>query len=75
LFQTATGLFRWPRAAAVPESVAEPVVRRREPPAEPVFTPRPGELAMEMERPPEPRVMAVGDAELDIPAFLRRQSS
>ena len=80
LFQTATGLFR---KRAVPAAVAEPEpvpARRREPMTveatqEAWPSGRSGELAMEAERPREARTMAVDDGGLDIPAFLRRQSS
>jgi cell division protein FtsZ len=77
LFQTATGLFR---KRATPAPMPEAPVRRREPLAtEPAHemsgTARTGELTMEAERPQERRMMAVDDGGLDIPAFLRRQSS
>jgi len=72
LFQSATGLFRKRAVAApVPEM---PPVRRREP-AEPVQMAPAGELVMEAERPAERRATALDDGGLDIPAFLRRQSS
>jgi len=80
LFQTATGLFRKRTASAV-EPAPEPVVaRRREPVAgEPGVSAHTGaqvgDLTMEAERPPERRTMAVDDGGLEIPAFLRRQSS
>jgi cell division protein FtsZ len=74
LFQSATGLFR-KRAASAP--VPEMPVRRREPmTAEQVGQmAQAGELVMEAERPMERRTMAVDESGLDIPAFLRRQSS
>jgi hypothetical protein len=72
LFQSATGLFR-KRAIAAP--VPEPIVRRREPMAiEAGQMASAGELVMEAERPPV-RSAALDSGELDIPAFLRRQSS
>jgi cell division protein FtsZ len=74
LFQQATGLFR---KRPVLDPAPDVVVRRREPIAvEPVQTAAPaGELVMEAERPAERRAMALDDSGLDIPAFLRRQSS
>ena len=72
LFQSATGLFR---KRAVPVTTQEPAVRRREPMTEPAQMATSGELVMEAERPVERRSMAVDDGGLDIPAFLRRQSS
>ncbi len=73
LFQTATGLFR---KRATPAQEPEPVARRREPTAvEQAPATHSGELVMEAERPPERRTMAVDDGGLEIPAFLRRQSS
>jgi cell division protein FtsZ len=73
LFQHATGLFRKrPTFPPTPEAV----VRRREPVATEVVQAAPaGELVMEAERPIERRTMAVDESGLDIPAFLRRQSS
>ncbi len=73
LFQHATGLFRKrPMFTAAPETV----VRRREPVAtEPVHTLQVSELVMEPERPIERRTVALDESGLDIPAFLRRQSS
>jgi len=72
LFQSATGLFR-KRATAAP--APEPIVRRLEQPtAEPIQMASAGELVMEAERPPA-RSAALDSGELDIPAFLRRQSS
>jgi cell division protein FtsZ len=74
LFQSATGLFR-KRAVSAP--VPETPVRRREPvaaeAAAPVHMPS-GELAMD-ERPPMARGSGIDTGDLDIPAFLRRQSS
>ena len=70
LFQSATGLFR---KRAVSSPVPEMPVRRREEPTTRMALP--GELVMEAERPMERRAMAVDDSGLDIPAFLRRQSS
>ena len=73
LFQHATGLFR-KRPAFSP--APDVVVRRREPVAtEPVQIAQAGELVMETERPIERRAMALDESGLDIPAFLRRQSS
>jgi cell division protein FtsZ len=78
LFQTATGLFR-KRATAVLAPEAQ--VRRMEPLAmEPAYAAPAGmqmgaDLTMEAERPPERRLTALDDGGLDIPAFLRRQSS
>jgi cell division protein FtsZ len=74
LFQTATGLFR---KRAVAASVSEAQVRRVEPMAmEAAYGTQMGtELTMEAERPPERRLTALDDGGLDIPAFLRRQSS
>jgi cell division protein FtsZ len=76
LFQSATGLFR-KRApsAAAPAAAPEPPLRRREPMAEAAHMAGPGELVMEAERPAERRATALDDGGLDIPAFLRRQSS
>ncbi len=76
LFQSATGLFR-KRAmpAAVPAPMPEPQLRRREPMAEAAAMSAAGELVMEAERPMERRATALDDGGLDIPAFLRRQSS
>jgi cell division protein FtsZ len=72
LFQSATGLFR-KRATAAP--APEPMVRRREPmAAEAPQMASAGELVMEAER-PTGRAGALDSSELDIPAFLRRQSS
>ncbi len=75
LFQSATGLFR-KRAvpATAPAPVPESPVRRREP-AELAQPGSAGELVMEAERPAERRTMALDEGGLDIPAFLRRQSS
>jgi cell division protein FtsZ len=82
LFQHATGLFR-KRATSAP--VQEMTVRRREPTS--VEMAPSGELVMEAERPMERpgerpgerqidrRPMALDDGGLEIPAFLRRQSS
>ena len=70
LFQSATGLFR---KRAVSSPVLDMPVRRREEPTTRMA--QPGELVMEAERPMERRAMAVDDSGLDIPAFLRRQSS
>ena len=73
LFQHATGLFR-KRPAFSP--APEVVVRRREPVAvEPAQIAQAGELVMEAERPIERRSTALDESGLDIPAFLRRQSS
>jgi cell division protein FtsZ len=72
LFQSATGLFR---KRAVSATAAELPVRRNEPMAEPARMGSAGELVMEAERPAERRTMALDDGGLDIPAFLRRQSS
>jgi cell division protein FtsZ len=78
LFQTATGLFR---KRATGASVPEAQGRRVEPMAiEPAYAAPAGmqmgaELTMEAERPPERRLTALDDGGLDIPAFLRRQSS
>jgi cell division protein FtsZ len=73
LFQQATGLFRKRPAFSQTPEVA---VRRREPVAgEPVQNPQAGELVMEAERPIERRSTALDESGLDIPAFLRRQSS
>ena len=82
LFQTATGLFRKRATPAVvvdAEPEAAPA-RRREPMTaeaaqEAWPSARSGELTMEADRPREARTMAVDDSGLDIPAFLRRQSS
>jgi cell division protein FtsZ len=73
LFQHATGLFRKrPMSSATPDVV----VRRREPVAtESVHVLQASELVMEPERPIERRSMALDESGLDIPAFLRRQSS
>jgi cell division protein FtsZ len=70
LFQSATGLFR-KRAMSSP--VPEVPLRRREEPTTRMA--QPGELVMETERPMDRRSMAVDESGLDIPAFLRRQSS
>jgi cell division protein FtsZ len=74
LFQHATGLFRKrPTFASPPDVVPS---RRREPvAAESVQHAPAGELVMETERPIERRASAVDESGLDIPAFLRRQSS
>lgn len=72
LFQSATGLFR---KRAVPTPAAEMTVRRQEPLAESRPMAQSGELVMEAERPADRRSMALEDGGLDIPAFLRRQSS
>ncbi len=72
LFQQATGLFR---KRAVTPPAPEPAVRRPQTKTEPLpFAPA-GELAMEAERPAERRLSALDDGGLEIPAFLRRQSS
>jgi cell division protein FtsZ len=72
LFQHATGLFRKRPAFAPPPDV----VRRREPVAVEMAQIAPaGELVMEAERPIERRATALDESGLDIPAFLRRQSS
>jgi hypothetical protein len=73
LFQHATGLFRKrPMFAPAPE----PAVRRREPVAmEAVQVLQTTDLVMETERPIASRTTAVDESGLDIPAFLRRQSS
>jgi cell division protein FtsZ len=68
LFQSATGLFR---KRATPAPAPEPTAKRRE---EPMQMASAGELVMEAERPPA-RSGALDSGELDIPAFLRRQSS
>jgi cell division protein FtsZ len=70
LFQSATGLFR---KRAVSSQTHEMPVRRHEEPT--MRMGQPGELVMEAERPMERRAMAVDESALDIPAFLRRQSS
>jgi cell division protein FtsZ len=73
LFQSATGLFR---KRAVPPPGPEMAVRRREPlTAEPAPMAPAGELVMEAERPVDRRSTALDDGGLEIPAFLRRQSS
>jgi cell division protein FtsZ len=71
LFQSATGLFR-KRAAVAP--APEPTITRREPVAMEMAQSA-GELTMEAERPMERGATALDDRGLDIPAFLRRQSS
>jgi cell division protein FtsZ len=71
LFQHATGLFR-KRAVATAEP--DMAVRRREPMAAQSSS-QSGELVMEAERPSERRATALDDGGLEIPAFLRRQSS
>jgi cell division protein FtsZ len=71
LFQSATGLFR-KRAAVAP--APEPMIARREPAAMEMAQSA-GELTMEAERPMERVATALDDRGLDIPAFLRRQSS
>jgi len=73
LFQHATGLFRKrAMSAAAPEMAAA----RREPvTAEPVQAAPSSEFVMEPERPTERRAAALDDGGLEIPAFLRRQSS
>ena len=73
LFQSATGLFR---KRAVSASVPETPVTRREPTTA-VAAPmaHAGELVMEAERPADRRSGALDDGGLEIPAFLRRQSS
>lgn len=74
LFQHATGLFR--KRPVFAPSTPEVAVRRREPVAvEPAPTAPVGELVMEPERLIERRATALDDSGLDIPAFLRRQSS
>jgi len=70
LFQSATGLFR--KRAVSPPAPEMPIRRREEPTTRMAQT---GELVMEAERPTERRAIAVDDSGLDIPAFLRRQSS
>jgi len=73
LFQHATGLFRKRPAFAPAQDV---IVRRREPVAvEAVQIAPAGELVMEAERPIDRRATALDESGLDIPAFLRRQSS
>ena len=73
LFQHATGLFRKRPAFAPAPDV---IVRRREPVAvEAVQIAPAGELVMEAERPIDRRATALDESGLDIPAFLRRQSS
>jgi hypothetical protein len=73
LFQHATGLFR--KRPAFPPA-PDVIVRRREPVAiEAVQIASAGELVMETERPMERRASALDENGLDIPAFLRRQSS
>ena len=71
LFQQATGLFRKRPVAAPPQPEAE--TRKREPVVQ--QEPRPAELDMRQERPVERRAAAQDDGAMDIPAFLRRQSS
>ena len=73
LFQSATGLFR-KRAAPAP-GPETPVARREPTTATHAQTAHAGELVMEAERPADRRTMAVDDGGLEIPAFLRRQSS
>jgi cell division protein FtsZ len=73
LFQHATGLFR--KRPTFPPA-PDVIVRRREPMAiEAVQIASAGELVMEAERPADRRTAAVDESGLDIPAFLRRQSS
>jgi cell division protein FtsZ len=75
LFQHATGLFR-KRAVSAPAPVPIIPVRRREPSTmEPGQMAGAGELVMAAERPADRRSMALDDGGLEIPAFLRRQSS
>ena len=72
LFQSATGLFR---KRAVSSPGPETPVPRREPTAVPAQMAPAGELVMEAERPADRRATALDEGGLDIPAFLRRQSS
>jgi cell division protein FtsZ len=79
LFQTATGLFRRRAAPApaprIPGGDTQ-IAQRREPVAAGVSQmAHAGELAMDPERPSERRPPTMDDSGLDIPAFLRRQSS
>ena len=74
MFQSATGLFRR-RGVAAPAT--EATARRREPEtdaAAPVPVAAVTELAVD-ERPPMMRATSIDNGDLDIPAFLRRQSS
>ena len=66
LFQQVTGLLR---KRPVAEPAPEP--QRRREPQEPAVT----ELAVEQDRQQERRHVAADESNLDIPAFLRRQSS
>jgi cell division protein FtsZ len=72
LFQSATGLFRKRGNVTV---VPEASIRHPEPRTETAYGATSGELVMEAERPQERRTTALDDGGLDIPAFLRRQSS
>ncbi len=72
LFQSATGLFRKRATSATPELTST----RREPAAlEPIQSTAASELVMESERPSTQRYLGPDDGGLEIPAFLRRQSS
>jgi cell division protein FtsZ len=73
LFQSATGLFR-KRAVSSPGPEI-PVMRREPTSVAPMQMANAGELVMEAERPADRRSMALDDGGLEIPAFLRRQSS
>jgi cell division protein FtsZ len=71
LFQSATGLFR---RRATPTPAVDPRIARREPVSE-MAAPAPvAELAVD-ERPAMTRASGIDSGDLDIPAFLRRQSS
>ena len=70
LFQQVTGLFG-KRSSAEP---AREVARRREPVAQPVPE-TVTELAVDQDRPADRRNVAADESGLEIPAFLRRQSS
>ncbi|MSP00267.1 MAG: cell division protein FtsZ [Acetobacteraceae bacterium] len=73
LFQQATGLFR-KRTTATP--VPETAARRREPTAEMPAQAAPAtELAVEPDRAGDRRSGVADDSGIEIPAFLRRQSS
>jgi hypothetical protein len=73
LFQSATGLFR---KRTLTSLEPEAPVRRREPVATNPPQMLPSEdLPMATERPMGSRATALDDSGLDIPAFLRRQSS
>ena len=79
LFQQATGLFR-KRATAVqaapePQHAPEPLARRREPVAEPMAQQYARELPVEADRAADRRAGVADDSGIEIPAFLRRQSS